>query len=503
MSSRSRVVVIRPVRQSLAGLFLSMFAAFLLIGTATGSAAAWDIRTGPAPDASIASPDEVAAPVAKAGDDQVEPSAGSWHTWVLSSGSQIIPPAPPDKKETQDEINVLRQLQKQRDAAVMDRIRYWNSGAPAYRWNEIAVAEMTNRGLNTLIAGRDLALVHAAVSDATVAAWHAKYLYNRERPSEFDPSIKPAIDVPNSPSYPAEHAVAAGAASAVLAYLFEDKAGRFNDLAQEAADAFTSAGINYPKDVEEGLELGRRVAALVIERGKSDGSGLKWTGTPPPPGPCTWQGQNPVLPQAAVWKTWALSSPSEFRPPAPLDCTSPEFAAQMAEVKNLQRTLRTNALAFFWEYGAGGSRGYWFWNKELSAKLLEYRLDDNPPLVARAYALESIAYHDSVVGCWDAKYTYWAIRPAQFDSTFQSLFATPSHPSYPSAHSCLSGAAAAVLAYLFPYDAGDFSDTFEQLAESRLWAGLHFRNDLDAGKHLGEQVAAKAIAAVRMDEMRK
>jgi hypothetical protein len=434
--------------------------------------------------------------------DRVEPHAGTWHTWVLSSGSQIVPPAPPEEKATREEIKVLRQLELQRDDAVMDRIEYWNSGAPVYRWSTIATSEMVNRGMNSMMAGRNLALVHAAVSDATVAAWHAKYLYERKRPSEFDGLLKPAIDVPHSPSYPAEHAVAAGAASEVLAYIFPDRAADFRAMASEAADAFTSAGINYPSDVQAGLELGRQVAALVVERGKSDGSNVPWNGTVPT-GPCLWKGQNPALPQAANWKTWVLSSPSEFRPAAPLPCDSAEYAAELAEVKNFQRTPRTNTLAQFWEYGAGGTRNYWFWNDKLSAKLFEYKLDNNPPAAARAYALQNIAYHDAVVGCWDAKYTYWAIRPSQFDATLQPLFGVPGHPSYPSAHSCLSGAASEVLAYLFPYAGDSEAALTEQAGEARIWAGLHFRMDVAAGLHLGEQVAAKAISVVSQDKVQK
>jgi len=57
--------------------------------------------------------------------------------------------------------------------------------------------------------------------------------------------------------------------------------------------------------------------------------------------------------------------------------------------------------------------------------------------------------------CWDAKYTYWAIRPFMLGVT--PLFATPNHPSHPAAHGCYSGSISAVLAYLFPHDAIDLN----------------------------------------------
>ena len=429
----------------------------------------------------------------------VEPAAGNWHTWVLTSGSQVVPPAPPNKQATRDEIQVLKQLAKERDSAVRDRIAFWNGGAPVYRWNEMAVSEMAASGLNTLVAGRGLALVHAAVSDATIAAWNAKYQYNRLRPSRFDRSLSTEIAVPASPSYPAEHAVAAGAASEVLAYLFPNRADYFREKALEASNAFLSAGVNYPSDVDAGLALGREVAALVIERGKNDGSNLPWGGTIPT-GPGLWTGENPVLPQAANWKPWALTSSSEFRPGPPPAYDSPELAAEMDELRNFQRTPKTNTLAFFWEYGAGGARNYWYWNQQLSNKLFEYGLSSNPPRAARAYALQNIAYHDAVAACWDAKYTYWAIRPFQLDPAFKTLFVTPNHPSYPSAHSCLSTAAADILGYLFPYSADSFNALADEAGESRIWAGLHFRSDISAGEQLGHQVAAKAIELARADD---
>ena len=72
---------------------------------------------------------------------------------------------------------------------------------------------MLERGLAGNMAFRDLALLHVAIYDATVAAWDSKYTYNRPRPSEMQPDLETAIHNPSSPSYPSEYAVTAGAAS--------------------------------------------------------------------------------------------------------------------------------------------------------------------------------------------------------------------------------------------------------------------------------------------------
>src|SRR5262249_56683743 len=93
------------------------------------------------------------------------------------------------------------------------------------------------------------------------------------------------------------------------------------------------------------------------------------------------------------------------------------------------------------------------WPDLIAQKISEYRLDTNPPRAARVYALVNITYYDTAIACWDAKYTYWAIRPNQLDPTLTTLFTTPNHPSYPSAHASISAEQAEMLAYQFPPDA--------------------------------------------------
>jgi PAP2 superfamily len=157
--------------------------------------------------------------------------------------------------------------------------------------------------------------------------------------------------------------------------------------------------------------------------------------------------------------------------------------------------------AFFWEYASGGTRNYWFWNEQANKKILEYRLDVDPPRAARAYALESIAAYDSGVACWDAKYTYWAIRPFQLDPTLKTVFPTPNHPSYPAAaaHGCFSSAAAASLSYVFPRDAQTLTALANEAGQSRIWAGIHPPTDVRVGLALGQAVAQKAIERIEAD----
>ena len=252
----------------------------------------------------------------------VEPRAGSWKTWVIASGAEYRVPPPPDSAATAMELGKLAEMAAVRDRTVLDRIAFWNTGSPSYRWSEIAIAEHLKKGLPWAIAARDLALMHIAIYDGTVAAWDSKYAYNRPHPSSLKADLVTAVPNPPSPSYPAEHAVAAGAASEVLAYVFPDRAGYFREQAEAAARSRAEAGVNYPSDIEAGLALGKRVAALVIEHGKADGTDAKWTGSVPT-GPCTWKGSNPILPMNGTWKPWVLASQNEFRPGPPIPCDSP------------------------------------------------------------------------------------------------------------------------------------------------------------------------------------
>lgn len=439
------------------------------------------------------------SPIAKAGG--IEPTAGTWITWVIGPARALRSSPPPSRAVSDAEVSELRKLAAHRDVASRNVIAYWDTGPPSYRWSEIAVAELLRNNEYTNMAGRHLALLHVALHDALVAAWDTKYAYRRPRPSEIDRRLVTAVAVPRSPSYPAEHAVAAGAASAVLAYLYPARAASYTERAEEAARSRMLAGVNYASDVRAGLALGREVAARVIERGRADGSDRPWTGRVPTVAG-TWTGVDPIQPQAATWRPWVLRSPDELRPPPPPAHDSPQMAAEMEELRSFPRTPKTDADALFWEYAAGGRRSYQFWTEVVGRTVLEYRLDHNAPRAARAYAVTHVAFHDAAVACWDAKYAYWAIRPAQLDPGFRPLFTTPNHPSYPSGHSCFSSAAATALGHLFPRDAGAFEALASDASESRLWGGIHFRSDLAAGRALGRDVAYRVIQRSEADGTR-
>lgn len=336
---------------------------------------------------------------------------------------------------------------------------------------------------------RLLALVNVAVYDALIAAWDAKYAYNRPHPGETDTSFAPVFANPASPSYPSEHAVAAGAASAILAYVYPDDAQSFTDQANAAARSRLLAGVHFPSDVQAGLDLGRAVANRVIERAKGDGSDAKWTGSVPAE-PGHWNGTNPMEPLAGTWKPWVLASGDQFRPGPPPASDSPQEMAELAELKGINRTFDLTSNAFFWQTFGGI---YTYWYDTASRLIFEGSMTGNAPRAARLYALMAVTHFDAVVACWDTKYAYWAIRPPQLDPSFAPLFPPPPHPSYPAAHATVSSAIGGVIAYAFPSAADAVNAKVQEAAMSRMWAGIHFRSDVDAGFRIGKAVAQAVI----------
>lgn len=430
---------------------------------------------------------------------QVEPNAGNWKTWVISSGKDHRVPPPPGEVQTQAELAWLRDLSVLRtDPASKAQLKYWSAGPASYVWTDLVVKRQVNGQSVSAFAPRAYAYVALAIYDATVAAWEAKYFYNRRRPTAIDPSLGAALPVPESPSYPSDHAAAAAAAAAVLSYLIPAEASAFQSLAEEAARARLVAGVEFPSDYTAGWELGQRVAAAVIAKARQDGSDAVWNGVMPA-GRCMWVGTNPGNVTAANFKPLLLSSPGEFRPPPPPACDSPAVQAQMADVRQFPRSpaaFTTNSKAFYWQTPEGTFPWVFI---QMGRFILEDKLELNPPRAARAYALLAGVGLDSFIASQDGKYAYWYLRPHMLDTTLVPLFAAPNFPSYPSNHSVNSAARGEMIAYLFPDRADHVRGLAKEAGDSRIWAGIHYEMDNSEGVALGRKVAAKFIAWAEND----
>jgi hypothetical protein len=427
----------------------------------------------------------------------IEPGAGAWRTWVLASGRELRLPSPPSASATAVELGELRAQETRRDPAMLERIRYWDYASPAYRWNALLTDIGIRHGVGFAPGTRAFALLNVAISDAMIAAWDSKYAHGRKRPAELEPGLHVAVATPPSPSYPCEHSVAAGAASAIIASVFPQDAEEAKRAAEEASRSRVEAGVVFPSDARAGLELGRAVAARVIEAAKIDSRG--WTGARPT-GPGVWTGPNPVGIDQIRWKTFVLRSPDQFRSAPPPAADSPGRAAELAELKSIKRTPAMNAKAFFWQFGQHGQPGMlYLLSAEVSRRLAELGLDGDAPRAARAYALVHVSHYDTLIAAQDGKYHYWTARPVQFDPTITTIMPTPPFPSYPANAAALGMAPAIVLGHLFPRESTRYLGWAREFGDTRIWSGIHFRSDVEAGWELGRRVGTAVVERAHHD----
>ena len=269
------------------------------------------------------------------------------------------------------------------------------------------------------------------------------------------------------------------------------------------------------QDVAAGEAIGLAVARAVLAQARADGY-LSLTAPTPPTGvDGAW-----VAAGAAIRSLWGATpffldrAPLyDLRPeaitfvPPPPAFGSPELAAALDELRAITGTRAPNgtiltvgsrtpaqlAIAHDWNklppagpYTAGE------WNR-IAAELIESH--HRKELEAtRILAYANAAAFDAQIACFAAKFTFWVARPSQVDRTIATAFAPPNHPSYPSAHSCISSAFAAVLSEMLPRERRALGALVEEAGWSRVYAGIHYRFDVEAGQQVGQFAAAAALA---------
>jgi hypothetical protein len=221
--------------------------------------------------------------------------------------------------------------------------------------------------------------------------------------------------------------------------------------------------------------------------------------------------------------TWTpvLTGSSTFTVATPDAVTTPNYLADLNEIKSYQRNL-TSAQKDIIKYWSAGS--VLRWNeilRELVAKhnLPPYQNDDgtypapnaanplayplfpfsNPPYAARAYAYVSAAQYDALVQAWKFKKQFNRPAPYKTDPAIQALVPKSDLPAYPSEDAVVAGVTAKMMELLFP---GDLDYIQKKVAEEKLYrimAGANTRSDMDAGENLGKQVAAVFLARARAD----
>jgi membrane-associated phospholipid phosphatase len=207
-----------------------------------------------------------------------EPLAGTWRTWVLASGDQYRPSAPPAYRSPawEAELAGVQEAVTRRTPAQEAAVQFWAGGpgtvTPAGLWIEIARDLIVRDGLDAPHAARVLALVSVAMADGFICCWDAKYSYWTERPITADPSLNVLIPTPPFPSYTSGHATISTAAATVLGHLFPADEDALLERADEANRSRLWAGIHFPIDTEMGALGGGMIGRLVVARARGDGA---------------------------------------------------------------------------------------------------------------------------------------------------------------------------------------------------------------------------------------
>jgi len=369
-------------------------------------------------------------------------------------------------------------------------------------WNLTTVQAVTAPGLNPQRQQRVAAMVHAAMHDAvnSVAPHYEPYAVR------VSPSGEASIE-----------AAAIQAAYGVLIRLLPAQAATF-DAARTASLSTIPAG----PAKEEGLAVGEAVAGQIVALRSTDGSDVDGTYTFGS-GPGQYQRTPPTFANPAV-PAWGFVTPfvlergDQFRPEGPPSLTSDEWAADFNETKRLGRVDSAERTAEQTEIALCDAEGSLpMWNRV--ARTVTAQKQTGLVENARVFALLNLAMVDATIACWDSKYTYRFWRPVtaipladtdgndatEADPAWTPLRATPLHPEYPSAHSCVSTAAAKVMTSLFgkhtafsmatstcPAGVVRSYDSFQALADevgdSRIYIGFHFRSAIRDGAKLGRHV---------------
>ena len=353
-------------------------------------------------------------------------------------------------------------------------------------WQEQARTLVAANNLSPLAAVR----VYAALSVAQFRAVTA--IDNSGRDGEFREN---GTGHGGRRELEAQRGAVAGASAQVLSFFFPAAAASLEQRVETEGNA--TPGNVHPQ-FTRGLATGRSAGDDMVQRLGADHFTAPFTGTIPV-GPGLWIANGP--PAGATFggvTPYFLTSGDQFRSPPPPAFGSAAFLTDLHEIRAISdsRTPAQVASAVFWAFGTGTITPPGFWDRAASDYVVSHRLDERA--ATRALALTNAAAMDGLIGCFEAKYQYFMIRPVQADPLIILAVPMPNHPSYPSAHACVSAAAGTVLASLFPDRAAEVNELVTEAELSRMYAGIHYRFDINAGQNLGAAVGRWALAHAKL-----
>lgn len=282
-----------------------------------------------------------------------------------------------------------------------------------------------------------------------------------------------------------------------------------------------------PDAKNTGVAVGEAAATALIAARTDDGleANVPYT---PGTGPGVWQPTPPKFaPALTPWLgqmlPFTLTSASQFLPDGPTSLTSGEWVEDYNQVRILGdsnsavRTPAETEIGLFWTEHTGQqyARAFTYLAKNYNLNVMDS---------ARMMAILWTGFADAAIGCWNAKFTYNFWRPVTAiragggnpelvaDLTWTSLGVTPSHPEYPAAHGCVTGAVSSLIKDYFgtskvhivvdslafndgvhTHTFDDTHDLFEEVFWARIYAGFHYHHSLEDGGRLGRSVSKQLI----------
>ena len=371
-------------------------------------------------------------------------------------------------------------------------------------WN--AIMSATVAAQNPFAQARFAAITQLAVFEA-VNACTERY--------------RPYLGNMTAPAGASAEAAAVAAAHGVLKHYFPG-----NAAALDAARGQSLAAIEDGGAKANGIAVGEAAAAALVVARLDDGATPPQTFLPDSTDAGVWQPTPPAFGPGILlhWqnvRTFGIKSSDQFRSAPPPRLWGRRYARDYDEVMTVGSTSsavrpqhRTDVARYFAVVSAMDA-----WNSAARQVIATRRrsLAEN----AQFLALMNMAISDGLVSSMETKYFYQFWRPVtaivsggadanprtDADASWLPLVTTPAFPSYPSAHASASYAAREIAerllgrhhirfelshpgvpGVLLSYES--FDDLTDDIDDARVFGGIHFRFDQDAGAIQGQHVGA-------------
>jgi hypothetical protein len=372
-------------------------------------------------------------------------------------------------------------------------------------WNTRACDIVGGSNIDTPIGNRILAIMHTAIYEA-VNGITGKYPAGELR---LNATRGASVD-----------AAVAGASRAVLVKLVPARSLDIEMLSQKAMAAIP----NGPAK-DAGFLIGERAANAILAARAEDGFATVESYRPYTIAGVYVPTAVPLVSQWPTRKPWLMTSPSQFRPGPPPDLKSELWVRDYNEIKaigrrdNSTRTQEQTDIARFWE--ATGASIY-----HALVRSVAESAGRDVTRNARLFMVVTQATDDAMIAVFDAKYKYNFWRPitairngdidgndaTERDPSWTPFINTPMHPEYPCAHCIVSATIGTIIEAEFgnataPVFATNspsannakrtwmkMEDFIQEVANGRIYDGVHFRNSTEVGTAMGKTIGALAAA---------